>query len=278
MGGPNPIARSWPAIATLALLLAALAALWLAMRRATGGALVYPLDDTYIQMAIAKTLAAHGAWGVTRFEFSGAGSSLLWPLLLAGLDRLTGQGARLPLIANTLAAILLLAIAYAGVRRHGASRAGQALAGALVIVAAPLPALALVGMEHTLQGAAALALGLAGASFCAAPPARDRRDVAAIALLGFVCVAVRDDTASVVVAVAGFLVLAQEMNAGREVVDVRQSGFRVKIFAALKGRHVAFCRRDEATPVHAEPPVVGGVFLGTKRQHHPESFSGQRRQ
>ena len=82
MGGPNPIARSWPAIATLALLLAVLAALGLAMRRATGGALVYPLDDTYIQMAIAKTLTAHGAWGVTRFEFSGAGSSLLWPLII----------------------------------------------------------------------------------------------------------------------------------------------------------------------------------------------------
>ena len=171
----NLLVRSRPIVVAVAFLLAALAALGLAMMRATGGHLVYPLDDTYIQMAIAKNLAAHGTWGVTRYEFSGAGSSPLWPLLLAGIDRLTGLGASLPLIANVLAAVLLITLAHVALKRYIAARAGQSLALGLVIVAAPLPALALVGMEHTLQCAMALGLTLAGVRLCLATSERERR-------------------------------------------------------------------------------------------------------
>ena len=90
----NRFTGVWPLAAAMAIPLASEAALGVAMVRTTARPLVYPLDDTYIQMAIAKTLAAHGTWGVTRYEFSDAGSSLLWPLLLAVLDRLAGLDAR----------------------------------------------------------------------------------------------------------------------------------------------------------------------------------------
>ena len=231
----HPLRRAWPLAAALALLLAALAALGLAMVRGTGGHLVYPLDDTYIQMAIAKTLAAHGTWGVTRFEFSGAGSSPLWPPLLAALDRLTGLGSRLPLVVNAIAATLVVAIAFAGLRRHVANRSAQAVALALLVGAAPLPALALVGMEHALQCAAALALALSGASLCAASPAEARRLVPAVALLGCLAVAVRYDTGSIVVALLALVTLTRGWQ--RALPLAVGSTLPVAAYAWVAGRH-----------------------------------------
>ena len=61
------------------------------------GHLIYPLDDTYISMAMGKNLAEHGVWGVTRHEFSSTSSSLIWPLLLAAADRVLGTNELVPL-------------------------------------------------------------------------------------------------------------------------------------------------------------------------------------
>jgi hypothetical protein len=219
----------------LGFFLAIAAALVLAMTRGTGGSLVYPLDDTYIQMAIAKTLAAHGAWGVTRFEFSGAGSSLLWPPLLAALDRLTGLGARLPLIVNLLAAVLVVWMADGILARHLASGTGRAIALALVIVGAPLPALATIGMEHTLQCAVALALMRAGASWCAEPGIGTQCLPAGVALLGCAIVAVRYDAASVVVAVAILIVGARGWRSA--AAFMLASATPVVGYAAMAFRH-----------------------------------------
>lgn len=235
MSRADALIRSWPIAVALALLLAALATLGFAMTRATGGRLIYPLDDTYIQMAIAKTLAAHGTWGVTRFEFSGAGSSPLWPPLLASLDRLTRLGARLPIIVNAVAAVLLVTIAFAGLRRHIANRAAQALTLMLVIVAAPLPALALIGMEHTLASAAALALALSGVSLCVAPPAHDRRLLAAVALLGLMTTAFRYDAASIVVALV--LLIAVSRGWRRALPLAIASALPAAAYAAMAWRH-----------------------------------------
>ena len=235
MAGRYRFVSSWPLAVVVALLLVAHAALGLAMMRATGGHLVYPLDDTYIQMAIAKNLGVHATWGVTRYEFSGAGSSLLWPPLLAGLDRLTGLGARLPLMANLVAAVLVSALAYRPLKRHIANRVGQTLALGLVIVAAPLPALALVGMEHTLECAAALGLTLAGVRLCLATAGHDRRVLAGVALLGFLTVGVRFDAASIVVAVVVLIAVTRGWR--RAVPLVIGSALPVAAYAAMAWRH-----------------------------------------
>ena len=56
--------------------------LWLSLAR-TGGMFVYAQDDPYIHLALARTLADHGVWGIRPTEFASASSSPLWTLLLA---------------------------------------------------------------------------------------------------------------------------------------------------------------------------------------------------
>lgn len=47
------------------------------------GAFAYPLDDTYIHMAIGHTLANHGVWGAVPHAPASASSSPLWTMMLA---------------------------------------------------------------------------------------------------------------------------------------------------------------------------------------------------
>ena len=171
------IARHWPIAAALLLFLTLQVVLGRAALRAADDHLVYPLDDTYIQMAIGKHVAMHGVWGLTRHEFSGAGSSLLWPFLLASADRVVGVDVRTPFVLNLAAACALLGLAYTVLRRYVPSRAGQAGALALLILAAPLMVLTVIGMEHTLQVVFTLAVAASGARLGAASSDAERRRV-----------------------------------------------------------------------------------------------------
>jgi hypothetical protein len=133
----------------------ALAALALALGRAlllararTAGHLVYVLDDPYIHMAMAKNLAAHGVWGVTRQAFTAASSSPLWTLMLAALFRLLGVREWIPFALDALfaAAVLWLADRELERRRLGPlARLAWLLA---IVLATPMPALVFCGLEH----------------------------------------------------------------------------------------------------------------------------------
>lgn len=70
--------------------MAGLTIIVLASYEANDRNLVYTLDDPYIHMAIAKNLANHGVFGVTRYEFSSATSSPLWTLLLSATYKVLG--------------------------------------------------------------------------------------------------------------------------------------------------------------------------------------------
>ena len=50
--------------------------------QASGGALVYWIEDAYIHLAMARNLALHGVFGATPHEFTTSSSSPLWVLLL----------------------------------------------------------------------------------------------------------------------------------------------------------------------------------------------------
>jgi hypothetical protein len=120
----------------------------------TGGRLVYALDDAYIHMAVARNLAEHGVWGVTRYVFTSSTSSLAWPLLLAAADLVVGVRESTPLVLNLLFAAIAIPLADRLLR--GAPPALRAAALIALVLLTPLPVLVLAGMEHTLQIAAVL--------------------------------------------------------------------------------------------------------------------------
>ena len=71
--------RFGPALLASILYVALTATVVLGAWRASDHHFIYALDDTYIGMAMAKSLALHGVWGVTPFAFSSSDSSLLFP-------------------------------------------------------------------------------------------------------------------------------------------------------------------------------------------------------
>jgi hypothetical protein len=123
-----------------------------AARGHTDGTLVYALDDAYIHMAVARSLAQHGVWGVTRYAFTACTSSLVWPLILAGGDLLLGVRDTTPLVFNGLAAVVAVLVADRLLR--GAAEGARLLALVALVLLTPLPTLVMAGMEHTLHIAA----------------------------------------------------------------------------------------------------------------------------
>ena len=138
--------------------------------RADAGTFVYPLDDAYIHLAVARNLALHGVWGVSASGFSGASSSPGWTVLLALVTRVVGAHLLTPLVLNLLAGFGLLLMAAMLLARH-ARLQGTGLVCALcgLVLVAPLPGLALIGMEHGLHSLAALGFAACGAAALSAP-------------------------------------------------------------------------------------------------------------
>jgi len=137
------------AVAGTALWLLALAGLVAAVCVATGGQLVFTLDDPYIHLALAEGIL-QGAHGVNPGEWTSPSSSLLWPWLLVVTEAL-GLGAWGALAWNALAmgAAVYLLLGHAQAT-FGAGRLTVVLAPLLVVSLNAL-GLPLVGMEHSLH-------------------------------------------------------------------------------------------------------------------------------
>ncbi len=140
----------WPLPAAFALfsilVVLALVPAW----RHTKGISLYSLDDAYIHLATAKNLAQHGVWGITRYEFSSACSSLLWPLLLAGAFLLFGPITAMAAILNVILGALLIIAANMYLRSRANPWQTFALL-TLLVVATPVIPVVFTGMEHVLQ-------------------------------------------------------------------------------------------------------------------------------
>lgn len=141
---------SIPALPALVAYTALFAASLFLCFRATGGRFAYPLDDTYITMAIAKHFAQHGVWGVGSDAFTSASSTPLYTLLLAALFKLARPLEWVPLAVAFFfgAGAIWLISTMPG--RHGM------LAGLAAALLCPMAVVAQTGMEHTLHTALTL--------------------------------------------------------------------------------------------------------------------------
>ena len=140
---------SWPFLAAGGLLLAWTAYFVVRVLRVNDGQWVYPIDDAYGHLAVAKNLLRHGTWTYSAPNgFDSGDSSLAWPWLLAASFLFTGVNAWSTLILNVVAALGLLWYADRVLRRRGTG-AWLACAVLVAVVAlVPLPLLTVIGMEH----------------------------------------------------------------------------------------------------------------------------------
>lgn len=141
-----------PLLANLALLWGLTAVLTAIFLSASGaGRVVYALDDPYIHMAMARNLAEHGVYGVTRHAFSSSSSSPAWVLLLTGGYALAGVREDLPLLLALLSASLAVSAADRICRAHGLTARARGVVLLVLVLATPLVPLVMTGMETALQ-------------------------------------------------------------------------------------------------------------------------------
>src|SRR3954469_9357267 len=200
------------------------------------GPFLYAIDDAYIGFPPAKNLVEHGVWGMTRYEFSGASTSLLWPLLLAGIHRVIGLRTFTPLALNIACAVGMIVVVYEGLARYVAGPWLRGFAACVAVAAAAPPILVLLGMEHTLQALLTLIVAFGGVRLVAEPDqAHDRRLLLTVALVSALAIAARYDTGSVVAMVIVVLALSKRWIAAA-IVAV-SAAIPAVIYAMVATRH-----------------------------------------
>lgn len=113
------------------------------------GRWIYPLDDAYIHLALARNLAPTGVWGIQPGEFAFCSSSPLWTLLLAVCFKLLPFSEWLPGLLSvgfTAAAIAALANLL-----QTPERWKRLLCLGVVLLALPAAVTGTLGMEHALH-------------------------------------------------------------------------------------------------------------------------------
>ena len=139
-----------PVLLAVAIYLASSAAILLAGIHLSENHFIYPLDDVYIHMDVAKNLALHGVWGVTPYEFSSSSSSPVWVLLLAAVYRLVGVNRYAPLLLSWLCGLASLFVVSGMLGRTTSARIRTTTLVTFVLFT-PLFALGTLGMEHALH-------------------------------------------------------------------------------------------------------------------------------
>jgi hypothetical protein len=111
---------------------------------------IYALDDTYINMAMAKNFALHGIWGVSPYEFSSSSSTPLYVLLLSCVYRVVGPSQYAPLLLSWVFGLASIFVA-AQILAEYLTPARQTAVLVAVVLLTPLFAIGTLGMEHTLH-------------------------------------------------------------------------------------------------------------------------------
>lgn len=110
------------------------------------GRYIYPLDDAYIHLSMAKNFAEFQTWGITQYEFSSTTSSPLFTFLLAILIKVFGNWEYIPLVANTIAGIFLIWISHNYLKQF--SKLTYTVFLVSIVLLMPLHLMIMTGMEH----------------------------------------------------------------------------------------------------------------------------------
>ncbi len=149
--------KHWPLAAAILVISALVAVVVLVSVERNGGRLIYPLDDSYIHMAVARTAAEDGVWGLTPHGFTSSSSSPLWTAVLALGYQLIGVNEWLPLALAFLSGLLCIGVSHALLARSFSNAWVIAAAVLGCTLAMPLPAMIVLGMEHALHAGLGLA-------------------------------------------------------------------------------------------------------------------------
>ncbi len=114
----------------------------------TGGVFMYPFDDTFIHLQIAKNLT-QGHWGISE-QFASASSSLLYTVILTAF-RFFSQSTTVPFVINCLAGLAIIWSLHSWFKKHGIVPIAQVAIMFLAIFVTPLALMVVTGMEHTIQ-------------------------------------------------------------------------------------------------------------------------------
>ncbi|MBS1669005.1 MAG: hypothetical protein JST58_16640 [Bacteroidetes bacterium] len=118
----------------------------------TGGHLCYPIDDSFIHMAVAKNLALHGNWGINPSDWVSATSSPLFTVLLSILDKIFSVQVGLPLVLSGIGTVLLIFAMQEEMDNHSSlNTLNKTICIISTLIIGAIPALTILGMEHTLQ-------------------------------------------------------------------------------------------------------------------------------
>jgi len=206
----NILLRNWPLYASVVIFLLLM---WLVLTILIGqnqGHFIYAGDDPYINMAVARTLAHHGVWGVTPYSFTSASSTLLWTLLLSLTDVIWAGNRLGPLLWNLLFAALVLVVGYAILARYKVPPMATFVALLSIILLVPLPTIVLSGMEHTLQTLVTfLAVFTAGRVISGDSGVYARRDMILLLILAPLATSTRFEGMFIIAAIGALLLLSK---------------------------------------------------------------------
>ncbi len=196
--------------AGIVFLVASVVALVFFTLRKTNGVFCYPLDDTFIHMAVAKNQALHGNWGINTNEWVSTSSSPFFTALLALCYKVAGLNVYTPLLLSLAGGILIIIAMQYELNRHTQLRPiNKALIVLITLLLGAIPSLSALGMEHTFQIAFTLFF-----VYHAAGLFRDDRsssDMWAAAICGALMVITRYENAFIIASACGLLFLRRRV-------------------------------------------------------------------
>lgn len=116
----------------------------------SGSQFIYPIDDAYIHLAIAKNFGEAGFWSINPNSFDSASSSILYTLILSLLIKIFGVNVYYPMIVNIVAGYVTVYWIYRYFRNFYSEK--ELILGLLLFLPVSLLyAMVILGMEQTLH-------------------------------------------------------------------------------------------------------------------------------